>query len=225
MVEGDTGVEQPLRQARGDPSMSTTTTATTRRRSSGKVVGSIVVVGAAAAVAGLGTFGEFTASTDAVDAGVDTGVMNVDVTYGGTTFPVPVSTLNLLPGDKVSAPLDLRNTGDVDLGWLTLDSYATASSKLDTDAVHGLQLRIDTCDSAWVRSGPDYSCGDGAVTLYAGPVAVEKELTGLRSQAAGDTDHLLATVSFPTTGGDAMQNLSSSLEFVFIAAHRAGEAR
>jgi hypothetical protein len=205
--------------------MSTTTSTTERRRSAGKVVGSIVVVGAAAAVAGLGTFGSFTDSTSAVDAGMDTGVLNVDVTYGGTTFPVPVSTINLLPGDKVSAPLDLRNVGDVDLASLTLDSYATASSKLDTDAVSGLQLKLETCDSAWVPSGADYSCAGGAGTVYAGPVVAKKELTGLRSQTAGSTDRLLATVSFPTTGGDTMQNQSSSLEFVFTAAQRAGGAR
>ena len=202
-----------------------TTTSTTDRRSAGKVVASIVVVGAAAAVAGLGTLGSFTDSTSAVDAGMDTGVLNVDVIYGGTTFPVPVSTINLLPGDEVSAPLDLRNVGDVDLASLTLDSYATASSKLDTDAVHGLQLKLETCDSAWVPSGGDYSCAGGAVAVYAGPVTAKKELTGLRSRTAGNTDHLLATVSFPSTGGDTMQNQSSSLEFVFTAAQRAGGAR
>lgn len=202
-----------------------TTTSTTDRRSAGKVVGSIAVVGAAAVVAGMGTFGSFTDSTSAVGAGVDTGVLSIDVSAAGTTAPVPVTTANMLPGDEVSLPLDLRNAGDVGLDWLTLDSYATASSRLDTDAVHGLQLRLDTCDSAWVRSGSDHSCADGAVTLYAGPVAVEKELTGLRSQTAGGTDHLLATVSLPATGGDAMQNQSSSLEFVLIAGQRAGEAR
>ena len=202
-----------------------TSTSTTGRRSPGKVVGSIVVVGAAAAVAGLGTFGSFTDSTSAVEAGVDTGVMNVDVTYGGTSAPVPVSTVNLLPGDKVSAPLDLRNAGDVDLSSLTLNSYATKSSLLDTDVAHGLQLKMETCDSAWVPSGRDYSCAGGAVTVYTGPVVAKKELTGLRSQTAGSMDHLLATVSFPITGGDTMQNQSSSLEFVFIAAQRAGAAR
>ncbi|RBY74794.1 hypothetical protein DQ239_18550 [Blastococcus sp. TF02-09] len=202
-----------------------TTTSTTGRRSAGRVVGSIVVVGAAAAVAGMGTFGSFTDSTSAVDAAVDTGVMNIDVTYGGTTVPVPVSTVNLLPGDKVAAPLDLRNAGDVDLSSLTLDSYAVASSLLDTDRVNGLQLRLESCDSAWVRSGADYSCAGGAVPLYAGPVVAKKELTGLRSQTAGSTDRLLATVSFPTTGGDLMQNQRSSLEFVFTAAQRAGGAR
>ena len=65
----------------------------------------------------------------------------------------------------------------------------------------------------------------GAVPVYTGPVVAKKELTGLRSQTAGNTDRLLATVSFPTTGGDLMQNQRSSLEFVFTAAQRAGGAR
>jgi hypothetical protein len=56
-------------------------------------------------------------------------------------------------------------------------------------------------------------------------VKAKKELMGLRSRTAGNTDHLLATVSFPSTGGDTMQNQSSSLEFVFTAAQRPGGAR
>jgi hypothetical protein len=190
-----------------------------------KVAGSIVVVGAAVAVAGLGTLGGFTDTTTAVDAGVDTGVLNIDVTYGGTSAPVPVSTVNMLPGDRISVPLDLRNSGDVDLSSVSIDSYATAHSKLDTDAEHGLQLTVDTCESPWVRSGYDYSCADGALELYAGPVVADEELTGARSLTAGNTDHLLATVSFPTTGGNAMKDQRSSLEFVFTAVQRDGGAR
>lgn len=224
MVGGDTGVDQPLRLARGDPSMSTTTS-TTGRRSAGKVVGSIVVVGAAAAVAGLGTFGSFTDSTSAVDAGVDTGVLSIDVSAAGTTAPVPVTTANMLPGDVGYFPMDLRNGGDVDLSSVVLGSSAAVSSRLDTDAVHGLQLKIDTCEVPWVRSGGAWSCADGADPLYAGPIATSTRLTGAHSLTAGETDHLLATVSFPTTGGDLMQDLSSSLEFVFTATQRDGAAR
>lgn len=200
-------------------------TSTVRGTSAVKVAGSIVVVGAAVAVAGIGTFGGFTDSTSAVDAGVDTGVLGIDVSIPGMSAPVPVSTLSMLPGDEISVPLNLRNGGDVDLSSVTLDSYATASSKLDTDAVHGLQLEIATCDTAWVRSGYDYSCAGGAVELYAGPVAAEEELAGARSLTAGQTDHLLATVSFPTTGGNAMKDQRSSLEFVFTAVQRDGGDR
>ena len=224
MVEGDTGVEQPLRQARGDPSMSTTTS-TTGRRSAGKVVGSIVVVGAAAAVAGLGTLGEFTDSTSAADAAVDTGVLSIDVSAAGTTAPVPVTTANMLPGDVGYFPMDLRNGGDVDLASLVLGSSAPVSSRLDSDPVHGLQMKVDTCEVAWVRSGASWTCAPGADQLYAGPVIANTALTGALSLEAGGTDHLLATVSFPTTGGDGMQDLSSSLEFVFTGAQRDGGAR
>jgi hypothetical protein len=202
-----------------------TNTSTVGRTSAAKVVGSIAVVGAAVAVAGIGTFGGFTDSTSAVDAGVDTGVLSIDVSAAGTTAPVPVTTANMLPGDVGYFPMDLRNGGDVDLASVTLGSSAAVSSRLDTDPVHGLQLAIDTCETPWVRSGDAWSCADGGEQLYAGPVATSTTLTGAHSLAAGRADHLLATVSFPTTGGDAMQDLSSSLEFVFTAAQREGEAR
>lgn len=202
-----------------------TNTITAGRLSAAKVAGSIAIVGAAVAVAGIGTFGGFTASTSAVDAAVDTGVLSIDVSSAGTTAPVPVTTANMLPGDVGYFPMDLRNSGDVDLSGLTLTSSAVVSSRLDSDKVHGLQLKLDTCGSAWVRSGAAWTCADGASQLYAGPVAGSTALAGARSLRAGSTDHLLATVSFPTTGGDAMQNQSSSLEFVFTAAQRAGAAR
>ena len=57
---------------------------TAGRLSAVKVAGSIAVVGAAVAVAGLGTFGGFTGSTEAVDAGVDTGVLSIDVSAAGS---------------------------------------------------------------------------------------------------------------------------------------------
>ena len=205
--------------------MSTTTSTTPRRRSAGKVVGSIVVVGAAAAVAGLGTLGSFTDSTSAVDAGMDTGVLSIDVSAAGTTAPVPLTTASMLPGDVDYFPMDLRNGGDVSLSSLTLGSSAVASSRLDSDKVHGLQLEIDTCEVAWVRSGASWTCAPGARELYRGPVVAKTVLPGAISLEAGRTDHLLSTVSFPTTGGDTMQNQSSSLEFVFTATQRDGATR
>ena len=58
-------------------------TTTTRRRSAIKIVGALSVVGAAVAVAGLGTFGQFTDSTSPVDTKVDTGVLSIDVSQPG----------------------------------------------------------------------------------------------------------------------------------------------
>lgn len=201
----------------------------TKTRTTGavRIAGSIAVVGAAAAVAGLGTFGGFTGSTEAVDAGADTGVLSVDVSFsdGSAPPPFPVPLPNLLPGDAIAVPLDLRNSGDVDLGSLTLKSYATESSKLDTEKVHGLQLALESCATPWTGSWGSYSCAGGSVPLYSGPIATETALTAARSLAAGATDHLLVTVAFPSTGGDDLQDQRSTFAFVFDAVQRDGAAR
>lgn len=196
-------------------------------RLSVKVAGSVAVVGAAVAVAGLGTFGSFTGSTEAVDAAVDTGVLAIDVALADGSAPPPyaVPLPTMLPGDAISMPVNLRNGGDVDLSSVVLRSFATDSSRLDTDAVHGLQLELDSCATPWAGTSGSYSCAGGATELYTGPIAVEAELAGVRSMAAGTTDHLLATVSLPTTGGDDLQNQRSSLAFVFDATQRDGAAR
>lgn len=197
----------------------------TRTASTGKVVGSIVVVGAAMAVAGLGTFGSFTDTTEAVDAAADTGTVKIDVSANGYTGPFPVPTLPMLPGDSISFPLDLVNGGTADLASLVLQSTAPMSSLLDSDETHGLQLRVQTCESAWAGPDSNRTCAGGAEELYAGPIRADKSLTGAHSLAAGQTDHLLATVSFPTTGGNAMQNQKSTVSFVFVATQRDGAAR
>lgn len=200
-------------------------TTTTHRRNAGKIVGTVVVVGAAAAVAGLGTFGGFTDSTVPADAAVTSGVLSINVSAAGSSAPVPYTTTDLMPGDSASMPMDLRNGGDVDLSSLVLASRATASSTLDTDRVDGLQLELESCATPWAGAAGSYTCAGGVVDLYSGPIAVDRALTGARSLEAGATDHLLMTVSFPTTGGDALQNQSSTLEFVFTGTQRDGGNR
>jgi hypothetical protein len=199
--------------------------ATTRSRSAAKVVGSIAVVGAAAAAAGLGTFGTFTDSTTPVDAGVDTGVVSIVLTPAAAQATVPYVSGGLLPGDHTSLPMDLRNAGNVGLSSLTLTATATASSPLDTDRVHGLQLDLRSCATSWNVVGSGYACATDATDLYAGPILLNQALPGARSLSAGAVDHLLATVSLPDTAGNALQNVSSSLSFTFTAAQRTGTPR
>jgi hypothetical protein len=205
----------------------TTTPRTAGRRSAGKIAGSIAVVGAAAAVAGLGTFGGFTGSTEAVDAGADTGVLSIDVTMPDGSAPPPVALPlpSLMPGDSISVPMDLRNGGDVDLSSVVMRSYATESSKLDTEAVHGLQLQLDSCATPWTGTWGSFACAGGAVELYDGRIAATTPLAAARSLAAGTTDHLLVTVAFPTTGGDDMQDQRSTFALIFDATQRDGAAR
>lgn len=198
---------------------------TARRSTVAKVVGTIGVVGAAAAVAGLGTFGGFTASTSPVDTAVDAGTLSIDVSQAGSSAPIPATAGRIMPGQTYSFPMDLRNGGDVDLSRLVITSQASASSKLDSDAEHGLQLSVRSCDVDWVRSGDAWSCAGDVVDLYAGPVLVDQALTGARSLTAGGVDHLLTSVSLPTTGGNALQGETSTLSVVFTGTQRGGTDR
>lgn len=204
-----------------------TSTRTDGRKNAARIAGSIAVVGAAAAVAGLGTFGSFTGSTEAVDAGVDTGVLSIDVAMfdGSAPPPFALPLPDLMPGDAVSMPMELRNSGDVDLSTVSLRSEATQSSRLDTDAVHGLQLELLSCATPWTGSWGSFACAGGSVPLYDGPIVAGTALPGARSLQAGTTDHLLVTVSFPDTGGDVMQGQRSSFRFLFDAVQRHGAAR
>ena len=58
-----------------------------------------------------------------------------------------VAATGLVPGDTVSRVVTLSNTGDQALAGIGLTTTASPSSKLDTDAVMGLQLQVDACSA------------------------------------------------------------------------------
>jgi hypothetical protein len=202
-----------------------TDAASARRSTITKAVASVGILAAAAAVAGLGSFGTFTDSTTPVQTNVDTGVLSIALSPVASTATVPVTTGSLLPGDSTSVPLDLINDGNVAWESVSVATWAARSSLLDSDRVNGLQLELESCASSWVANGAAYSCADGAQQFYSGPIVTESELAGAFSLTPGRTDHLLATVSFPTTGGDQFTNLVTDLAFQFTAVQRDGAGR
>jgi hypothetical protein len=206
----------------------TTAASTTLKshRSAVTIVGAIAAVGAAAAVAGLGTFGQFTDSTAPVRTDVDTGVVSVDVSDAGSGT-VPFAGGLMLAGDARTHLIDLVNSGDTALSAVTLTSWATASSPLDSDTRNGLQLAVESCSVAWDTSGAEPACAGVEREFYAGPIIVaDRALARAASLAAGKTDHLLLTASLPQTAtGDAFEGASSSLSFVFTGTQRGGGAR
>jgi hypothetical protein len=204
-----------------------TSTMTTRYKSATKIVAAIGAVGAAAAVAGLATFGDFTDSTTPVGTNVDTGVVSITLNEAGDSGTVPFSGGMMLAGDSRGHRIDLVNDGNTALGSVTFDSWATSSSILDTDAVDGLQLSVESCSVSWVKSGADYTCAGTERPFYAGPIVVgNRALVGAASLAPGATDHLLLTATLPATAtGDAFEGATSSLNFMFTGAQRTGTAR
>ena len=59
----------------------------------------------------------------------------------------------------------------------------------------------------------------------AGPIVMDAPLAGAASLTPGRVDHLLATIDFPSTAGDAHKNKVSELAFRFTAVQRDGAAR
>jgi hypothetical protein len=201
-------------------------TTPTRRRSAVKIVGAISAVGAAVAVAGLGTFGNFTDSTSPVGTRVDSGVLSIDVSQPGGAS-VPFAGGMMLAGDSRSAVIDLVNDGTTPLSAVTLRSWATSSSVLDQDTVNGLQLSVESCSVGWTSGAGAPTCSGTSRLYFTQPIVVNNvALTASAALAAGATDHLKLTAALPSSAsGDAFEGATSNLNFQFTGSQKAGAAR
>jgi hypothetical protein len=210
----------------------TTTTPLVERSTTRKVVGSLAILGTAAAIAGLGTYGNFTDSTTPMNTTVESGVLSIALAQPSGAVAIPVTTAGFVAGDSMTRAVDLVNDGDTRLNSVTLNAaVASAANALTTDAVNGLQLQVTACDVAWTQGGtptaPTYTCPGtqrgvlNTAVATAGSVALDTPA----SLQAGGVDHLVFTVSLPTSAGDTMQGKSATLGLTFTGVQRTGTAR
>jgi len=192
-----------------------------------KVVGSLGVLGTAAAVAGLGTFGNFTDSTTPVATTIQSGTLSIDLSQQGAA--VPVSTTGFLPGDSITRAVNLVNDGNSPLGSVTLNSAATASSILTTDITNGLQLTVKKCSVAWTQGGtaqaPTYTCAGIETLVGSGPAVNNLAVNGAAALNPGGTDHLTFAISLPASADNSFQGKTASLSLTFTGTQRTGLAR
>ena len=192
-----------------------------------KVVGSLGVLGTAAAVAGMGTFGNFTDSTTPVATTIQSGTLSIDLSQPG--YAVPVTTTGFVPGDSMTRAVNLVNDGNSPLGSVTLSSSATASSVLTPDLTHGLQLTVKKCSVAWTQGGTasaaTYTCSGTETLIGSGPVVNNMTVNGAASLNAGGTDYLTFSISLPASADNTFQGKSASLSLTFTGVQRTGTAR
>jgi hypothetical protein len=211
--------------------MSTTQRPVVDRSTTRKVVGSLAVVGAAAAVAGLGTYGNFTDSSTPINTSVNTGTLSINVAQPGGAVAIPVNTANFVPGDSLTRAVNLVNDGTADLGSVTLSSQLASGTPnaLTTDPANGLQVSVKGCSVPWTQGGtaqaPTYTCSGTPRTIMSGPAVGNATLSSPASLTAGGTDYLSFSVSLPTTADNSFQGLSASLSLVFTGTQRGGTAR
>jgi len=181
---------------------------------------SLAALGAAASIAGLGTFATFTSSTSTSNT----------IASGTLLLTAPVSRLGtgaspIAAGDTMQRAIDLSYSGTISFGSATLTTNATSSSLLDTDATNGLQLAIDKCSQAWTESGPPYTytCGGSTSSVLASRALIGSSIAlSNLTLTAGSTDHLRATVTFPSAAGNTLQNQSSTVNYTFSGVQRNG---
>ena len=208
--------------------MSTTAT-TTRGRNVRKVLGSLGVIGAAAAVAGMGTFGTFTDSTAPLNASVTSGTLSLDLNAAGSTATLPMNAAGFVPGDSISRAVDLVNSGNLGFAGLALNSTATASSLLDTDKINGLQLTVKSCPVDWTETVnaavATYTCSATTATLVNAPAVTSASLPSVASVKPGGTDHLVVTLTLPTSADNTFQGKTSALSVSFTGTQQTGTNR
>ncbi|WP_164699850.1 TasA family protein [Modestobacter sp. KNN46-3] len=204
-------------------------TATTRTRTARKVIGSLGIVGAAAAVAGMGTFGTFTDSTAPLNASVASGTLSLDLNSVNSTATLPMNAAGFVPGDSISRSVDLVNSGDLGFAGIQLTSSATVSSVLDTDKANGLQLSVTSCSVTWTESVVNgvatYTCSGVKTPVATGPAVTDVGFAKAASLAPKGTDHLVVTLSLPTTADNTFQGKSSTLALSFTGTQQTGTNR
>lgn len=195
-----------------------------------KVFATGALIATAAGAAGLGTFGSFTSSTSASES-ASSGTVAINLGASGAANRLSVNATNIVPGDTMQRAVTLTNGGTSNLSAITLTTTATTSSKLDTDTTNGLQLRVDSCSTAWTEAGTapayTYTCSGTTTNVLASRpvIGANLALSGLTSLTSGNTDNLVVTLTFPAGADNTFQNQSSVLNLAFTGTQRAAANR
>lgn len=192
------------------------------------IIASVGLLGAAASVAGLTTYATFTDSESATQS-ISSGVVDISLAAAGVDNRLSVAAVAIHPGDTMQRAFKLSNASTDTLGSITLTTTATTSSALDTDATNGLQMVVERCSTAWTESGTapayTYTCGGTPSTVLASRAVIGTNLSlSNLTLTSGATDYLRLTLTLPTAAGNTFQNLTSTVQYAFTAAGRAGRA-
>jgi spore coat-associated protein N len=189
------------------------------KSTSSKVLASATLLTAAAAVAGLGTYGNFTSSTSA-SAAVNAGTVKIQAGDGKVAF----SAEGMVPGDSMQRTLKLSNDGDTDLASIILSSGASPSTLLTTGEAK-LTMAIDSCPSPWTESAAGsnvFTCATTPASVLSTRTATVSgiSLTPLASLKAKAADNLRITLALPSTAGNDYQGLRTTIALQFDAVQR-----
>lgn len=186
-----------------------------RRGGSGvKILASIAVLALAGAVFTVSSLALFTDSESVTGNAFTTG--SVDLT--ATPATAVVTAAGMAPGDQVTAPLDVANSGTLELRYAL--SSVTTEDTLAAELVLTVKDGVTTCDDAnWTADGTDLYAGVLG-TMVGVPLvgdAAQGSQAGDRVLAAGASEVLCVNVSLPLSAGSSAEGQSTSATFTFEA--------
>ncbi len=186
-----------------------------RRRGNGtRILASVAVLALAGAVFTVSSLALFTDSESVTGNAFTTG--SVDLT--ATPATAVVTAAGMAPGDQVTAPLDVANTGTLELRYSMAST--TTEDVLSSELVLTVKQGVTTCDDAnWAADGTVLHAGvvgSTAGTLVIGD-PTQGAQAGDRVLAAGANEVLCFNVTLPLSASNASEGQSTTATFTFDA--------
>lgn len=205
---------------------------TARRSATNKIIltGGLLIL----TVAALGSlaFATFTSTTNTNQPVASGTVAFATIGTNGAGNRLSLGATSIAPGDTMQRAVTLTNTGSVDMlaSTVNLTTTAAVSSILDTDSTNGIQLVIDKCSVPWTESGTapayTYTCSGATSSVLTNRPVIQTNtaLANLTTNAA-TPNYLRVTTSLPTAAGNAFQNQTSTINYLFAGTQRNGTDR
>jgi len=157
-------------------------------------------------------------SSATVDANTFT-TGTITITTSPTTAALTAG--NLMPGDTVTAPIQINNAGSAQLRYSVTAATTDPDLKaLRTQLTVAVKSGVTTCTNAgWTASGTSVSPATvlGTTTLNVVGDPTTGSQSGDRVLAAGGSETLCFQVSLPGATGNAYQNATATTTFTFAA--------
>ncbi len=179
-----------------------------------KIVASLAVVIVTLSMVTVATLAVFTDSTSVSGNTFTAGT--VDITTAPTTAVVTAT--DLAPGDEVTAPLTVTNSGTLDLRYAVTST--TTEDVLAAELVLTIKVGVTTCDDAnWAADGTTlYSgaLGSTGTTAVLGS-ATQGADAGDRTLLSSTGEILCLNVTLPLAASSATEGVTTTATLTFQA--------
>lgn len=185
-----------------------------RRGSGTKILASLAVLAVAGGLFTIASLALFTDQATTNGNAFATGSIDIVATPATAVVTMPA----MAPGDQVTAPLDVDNSGSLEFRYAATST--TTEDALASELVLTIKTGVTTCDDAnWTADGTAVYTGvlGGTTPVALFGDASQGSDAGDRVLAAGGTEVLCFNVTLPLSASNTSQGLATTATFTFDA--------